>query len=479
MFELSALPDLIDAMGQASRAESAAIARRLAAVGELYARRSRQWGERELWCTDPFDAVAAEVSAAQNISRGRAGTQIRHARELRERLPGVAAVFAAGTIDYRMVSIMIARTSNVTAESITELDVVLAREAPRWMKLSGPKLADRIDMWVAKFDADAVRVPPTIEEGRFVEVGPTAPGMAGIWANIHSADAAAFDQRLDALAATVCTGDPRTTKQRRADAVGALASGAQRLMCLCGAPDCASVLAPQPSPVVVHVMAEQATVEGNNNTPGYLPGFGVLPAESVRDLARTARVKPLITPKDSAQPGYRASSALAAFVRWRDLTCRWPGCDAPAVACDIDHTIPHPGGPTHPSNLKLFCRAHHLVKTFYCGPTGWTDRQSPDGTITFTSPTGHTYTTKPGGALLFPVLSTPTGHLRTPTETPTPHTPTPSADRAMAMPTRRQTREYDRQARITRERQQRAALNSETQRLTTLRRAANDEPPPF
>ena len=89
---------LIDAMAESARAESAAVAGRLTAVGELYARRAAEWADRQLWCTDPFEAVAAEVSAAQNISRARAGTQIRQARELRERLPQVSAVFAAGDV---------------------------------------------------------------------------------------------------------------------------------------------------------------------------------------------------------------------------------------------------------------------------------------------------------------------------------------------------------------------------------------------
>jgi hypothetical protein len=61
---------LIDAMGDATRDESAAIARRFALIGELDARRAREWEERNLWCTDPYEAVAAEISAAQNISRG-------------------------------------------------------------------------------------------------------------------------------------------------------------------------------------------------------------------------------------------------------------------------------------------------------------------------------------------------------------------------------------------------------------------------
>ena len=77
------------------------------------------------------------------------------------------------------------------------------------------------------------------------------------------------------------------------------------------------------------------------------------------------------------EPQYRPSRVLADFVRCRDLTCRWPGCDKPASDCDIDHTVPWPVGPTHASNTKCYCRFHHLLKTFY---GGWTDRQLPDGT---------------------------------------------------------------------------------------------------
>jgi hypothetical protein len=35
----------------------------------------------------------------------------------------------------------------------------------------------------------------------------------------------------------------------------------------------------------------------------------------------------------------------------------------------------------------------------------------PDGTVIVTSPTGHTYTTKPGSAQLFPTLCQPTATL--------------------------------------------------------------------
>lgn len=448
---------LIDAMGEAARAESAAIARRLAAVGELYARRAAEWAECELWCTDPFEAVSAEVGAAQNISRGRAGAQIRQARELRERLPQVAAVFAVGGIDYRMVMTIINRTSNVTAEVIAKVDAALAQVIPQWMKLSGPKLTDRIDQWIAKFDPDGVRVPPQIDESRYVEVGPTVPGMGGIWASIHATDAAAFDQRLDALAATVCKDDPRTAMQRRSDAVGAMAAGADALLCACGSPECPVLGAGGAAPVVVHLLAEQATVEGAGSNPGYLPKFGIQPAELVRNQATGAAIKPLLLPDNEIQHRYRPSAALAEFIRWRDLTCRWPGCDAPVF--DIDHTAPYPAGPTHPSNLKGYCRAHHLVKTFVTGPGGWSERQYPDGTTTFTAPTGHEYVTEPAGAALFPALSTPTGTLEIPADAGS-----YGANRGLAMPTRQRTRDEDRRARIDRERRIRSEINAERAR---------------
>ena len=127
------------------------------------------------------------------------------------------------------------------------------------------------------------------------------------------------------------------------------------------------------------------------------------------------------------------SKALADFVRCRDLTCRWPGCDHPAFDCDIDHTIPYAdGGPTHASNLKCYCRTHHLVKTFW----GWRDQQLPDGTVILDSPSGKTYVTTPGSALLFPSLCSPTGDLRP----PEPTAPMDYCDeRTAMMPRRRRT----------------------------------------
>ena len=455
MFEGLSDGDLIDLMGEFTRDESTAIAQRLAAVAELYARREGALAEHEFWCVDGCHAVAAEIGAVQNISHHRAVSQVQLACDLHDRLPAVARLFTRGLIDFRMVSAIVNRTGNVEPDRMPRLDEAIARHAEKWMKFSKPKLRDRIDAWVAKFDPAAVRVPPPVENSCYVNIDPDpySPGLAVMTASLHAADGAALDQRLAALAATVCPDDPRTTQQRRAAAGGALARGEQVLACQCGSEDCtAAAERDTAAAAVIHVLAEQATLDGAS-TPGYLPGYGVLPAQCVRDLAATAKLTPVTIPAGATpEPRYRPSAKLTQFLRWRDLTCRWPGCDKPAANCDVDHTVPWPAGATHASDLKHYCRIHHLIKTFYAS-LGWRDEQRPDGTIVLTAPTGHIYTTEPFGATLFPALGQSTGEL------PIAPVIDPSdVYRNAMMPRRKHTREQDRQHRIAKERAQRAEL---------------------
>jgi hypothetical protein len=291
-------------------------------------------------------------------------------------------------------------------------------------------------------------------------------------------EGAALDQRLDEIAASVCRSDPRTKDQRRADALIALSHQQTRLQCGCGSPSCpASGGEEKPlGEVVLHVLAEQAVLDGQSNNPGYLPGFGAVPAPLLREIANSgkAKLKPLKIPPPDCEPRYQPSTALAEFVRWRDLTCRWPGCDEPAARCQIDHTVPYPLGPTHPSNNKMYCPHHHLLKTFYVGEGGWSERQLPDGTLILTAPTGHNYITTPAGAQFFPQLATPTGELVLPDQ---PGTPNPN--RGMMMPKRTRTRAQDRAYRIALERQHNAARIARKQLLLAERIARDDQPPPF
>jgi hypothetical protein len=468
--------ELIEVMGEATRDESTAIAQRLAAVAELFVRRSGELADCAWWSADACDAVAAEIAAVQNISHARAVGQVQFACALRQRLPRLARVFCAGVIDFRLVAAIVARTQNVDEAVMAELDEAIAGHCLKWMKLSAPKLRDRVDQWVAKFDPAGVRVPPRVEDNRYIDIDPAAAGTASISGYLSAANGAALDQRLNALAATVCDNDPRTTAQRRSDAAGALGRLEATLACRCGNQDCPAGAerdsAAAAATAVIHVLAEQSTLNGTSNAPGYLPGFGILPAESVRELATTATLKPVRIPAGTPpDPGYRPSAVTREFVAWRDLTCRWPGCDRPAVKCDVDHTVAYPAGATHASGLKHYCRIHHLIKTFH---NGWSEQQLPDGTMILTTPTGHTYTTEPHGAAMFPTLAQSTGELPI-----VPAFAPPDTDRSVMMPRRKHTRDQNRRDRINAERRQRTELIAQEEQQRQAWLAANYQPPPF
>ncbi len=458
--------------------EARAAAERLVAIGELFVLRCRDSGEREDWAADAWEAVAAQVAARLNCSVAMGSSYLRYAMAMRDRLPQVGKVFEAGDIDYRAFQTIVFRTDLVTdADVLATVDAQLAVLVSRRPSLTRGGLAAAVDQVVATVDRDAVRRAAKAATDRYVDVQANDSGMAWLTGSVFAPDGQALDRRLGELAGSVCEADPRTSAQRRADALGALAAGADRLVCGCGSTDCGAAAPVRGSSVVIHVVAEQTSIDGTGSTPGVLPGVeGLIPAELVAELAKSARLVPVITPA-GAESHYVPSAKLADFVRCRDLTCRAPGCDRPAIDCDLDHTIPYAdGGATHASNLKCLCRLHHLLKTFW----GWRDQQLPDGTVIWTLPDGHTYVTTPGSALLFPTLCAPTGNL--------PVGQTAGAercgDRTAMMPLRTRTRAQNRAHRIATERRHnriaRQARPAEC--LTHLGPAppdTNDDPPPF
>jgi hypothetical protein len=484
--------------------EAAASARRLAAIAELVRRRADGPTDCAQWSCDNWDSMAAEVAAALHVSHGMASGQMYLSVALRDRLPRVAALFAEGMISARLVAAIVWRTDLIKDEAALGLaDKTLAEEAIRFGPLSVTKTEQAIDAIVDRYDPAALRRTRAAARGRDVVIDSAhgRDGTTNLSGTLYSIDAAVLDRRLTQMAHDVCQDDPRTVAQRRADALGALAAGADRLACGCGSAACpAGVDGDQrATSVVINVVAEESALaaapdphmSGERPDRPFTPGMslsdalapdpepdppcagtkplsgrivsgGLVPAPLLAELIRGgAKVRPVGHPADApAESGYRPSAALERFIRCRDLTCRFPGCDRPAEFCDIDHTVPFPFGLTHPSNLKCLCRKHHLLKTFWAG---WSDVQLPDGTVVWTTPGGQTYATHPGSRLLFPSLCLPTGELPT-----APTIDRPLGDRGIMMPTRRRTREQDRAARIDAER----ALND-------AHVAERNIPPPF
>ena len=183
-------------------------------------------------------------------------------------------------------------------------------------------------------------------------------------------------------------------------------------MCACGEPDCTGGTAGDAPAknTVVYVVADQESVDAATTPPAasesapveaepsepaatdpepapcsvppaFVFGAGILPTALLAGILARARIREVRHPgaDTPAEPRYAPSRATADFVRCRDLTCRFPGCDKPAQFCDIDHTVAYPVGPTHPSNLKCLCRFHHLLKTFWNGATAGGTANYPTG----------------------------------------------------------------------------------------------------
>lgn len=450
-------------------------AAQLMAIGELFSYRLSRSADTEDWAMDTMAAVAAEVAAGLKISQSWAAGKVHYARAMRERLPRTAALFCSGDIDISAFTTVVSRTDLIVEPQVlARVDALVAAQILRWPSLSTWRLSAQVDKIVTRIDIDAVRRRKKRRQDRDISIGDDCDGICEIRGQLASTDAHALDSRLTKLAATVCPHDPRTREQRRADAVGALAAGADRLSCRCARPDCTAADRKPASPAVIHLIAEHATLTGHNDAPAVQIGAeGLVTAELLRELAQTATLTPLTHPGCcDPEPRYTPSKILADFVRARDLTCRWPGCDVPATDCDLDHSIPYSqGGPTHAANLKCYCRQHHLVKTFW----GWTDTQLADATLILTSPAGDIYVTTPGSALLFPSLCAPVGGMPTPDTTP------PNdhcGDRAAMMPKRRRTRAQNRTARVAAERRQNHQARTQARQAVVTGWWTEDNPPP-
>jgi hypothetical protein len=166
------------------------------------------------------------------------------------------------------------------------------------------------------------------------------------------------------------------------------------------------------------------TLLGVSDEPAILEGYGPIDPITARALAgQSSTWYRLLTDPTTGVPisldstQYRPSKAMKRFLRYRDGTCRFPGCNRAAQHCDIDHTwAAEFGGPTECENLSHLCRKHHRLKH----NTTWQVKQKGAGILEWTSPGNRTYVTEP--AVLFPPGPPPTADNDIDID-PTPSTP--------------------------------------------------------
>ncbi|MFV8161875.1 DUF222 domain-containing protein [Mycobacterium sp. 134] len=403
---------LVEVLADSARAEARLIATRMAAVADLLAQRTAELNVEGVhpnyMILTGFARASAEVGAALNLTSGAASRLVGQAEALRDRLPRLAALLSDGQTDWRTVEIVITRTRFVSPRVMEQLDEELAQRITGWQCWSDGRITTTVDAKVRTLDPAAICEREHAADRRRVDVSPRGDGTAKIDAIVTTRAGLTFDSKLSEMSARLCPKDPRSNDQRRSDAIEALAEG-RELSCECGRAACPVRSTNEPSEppvkVVVNVIAERDTVLGTGTAAGYVCGFGVVDAEQVRELAAEATTRLVTEPEVDAAAAlrYQPTVSVQRWVRCRDLTCRFPGCEHPAESCDIDHTVPFDhsdpsrGGLTVPANLKCLCRFHHRLKTF----GGWSDEQYPDGTVVWTSPSSKIYRTTPGGADLF------------------------------------------------------------------------------
>ncbi len=217
--------------------------------------------------------------------------------------------------------------------------------------------------------------------------------MASLWALLPAPDAIAAYEWFTRLARGCGADDPRTMDERRADLAADLLSGRLRN------PDLNLPTPVNPGKPLVNVLMPMTALFGLTDDPSELLGYGPITAGMARELAASATWRRLLFDPESGalldhgRTTYTPPVALADFVKARDVYCRFPTCRRKVVNGELDHVRAYAdGGTTSHFNLAGYCTRHHHLK--HAGG-GWQVRALPDGSLEWTTPTGHTHVTRP------------------------------------------------------------------------------------
>jgi Domain of unknown function (DUF222)/HNH endonuclease len=444
--------DLIEGVIAFDRMASWAGARQAALLAEFARRRP---GDHPLAANSDIPSRASafaadEVALALRLSRTTAANRLVMAEVLTADLPGTLAAWEAGVIDALKARAITETSYLLPPEKGSGLE---ARVLPRAGTQTIAQLRAALARAVLALDPQgAAERHQQRRQDRRVVVCPDEEGMASLWALLSANDATAAYQRLCDLARGLGGEDPRGMDARRADLLVELLTGRRCAAtgfcvdsdCRCtddpttgpastdtapdrtegtgtehrtagsGVPRTDDVAGPGreghrcaasqghgagPGKPLVSVIVPITMLLGLDDQPGELVGYGPIPADLAREIAAEGTWRRLLTDPvsgtllDYGRTTYTPPAGLADFVRARDVYCRNPICRQRAAAADLDHTIAwDAGGATSQHNLWASCRHDHRLKTF---APGWAVDQHLDGRITFTTPTGHAYTSQP------------------------------------------------------------------------------------
>ncbi len=329
------------------------------------------------------------VSLALNIPVPTAHTELRIATSLTRELPKTLSLLHAGQISGKHAQLIVETAWKLPPELLDRYeDRVLARAATQTV----PLLRRSITRAALALDpAGAQERHQRARQTRAVTLTAQDDGMAQLQALLPAEDAQAIHARLTAAASLLPASDPRSMDQKRADLfLDAI---------LTGIPDGALPEAPGRRPSI-QVVVSADTLLKLDDQPADLAGYGPITAETARRLAadQSGTWRRLLTDPetgallDISQNRYRPSQYLRDYVDARDGICCFPTCHQPGYRCHYEHIEPYlQGGPTCRCNGALACARHNNCKI----ATAWNYTLNNDLSFTWTTPTGHSYTSQP------------------------------------------------------------------------------------
>jgi hypothetical protein len=347
--------ELIGVLQASRRLENQAAYQQTVVIAEFARRRQAEFeaartAGKPVGCRDgefPGEELAMEL-----IGTGAyAGARIDAAIELTARPPRTLAGMADGTIDLARACTIASRTRSMTDADAAYADEVLAAAAPG---LRPDQLARKAAALEMKLAPEAVRA--------------------------HKELARHLDQRVEA---------------RREESGNASLSGREL--------DTADVIASK-----AYIDAIAVKLRNSGLIDGTLPSLRALalvdltqgrdPLDRIKLADLLRRMYVIFEPiaRDTCdhrheEDRYVPSRKLKHLLHARTQACTAPACNAQAVYCDIDHTVPYPDGPTCECNTNPKCRRHHRTKQ----ARGWKTTQPTPDTSVWITPSGRTHTTKP------------------------------------------------------------------------------------
>ena len=317
----------------------------------------------KVWADDGSRSASAWIAWHCHIAKGHASGLLKCARQLRE-MPGTSSAMAAGRLTVDHVRLL-AHAHRVAPDAFANDEERLIGAAEQ-MLFSGFERIIRY--WVyAQAPDDAERTAAELHEQRRLDASRSIDGVVFVDAMLDPITGEVFLRELERLErlefeadwaeARERLGDAaagshlrRTPKQRRADALGAMAKGSAAKPP--GATEARVLLQVTAGAESVERMCELSN--GTIVTPGQ-----ILPLLPWADVARII----FDGPSRVLDVGVRQrlfTGATRIAVEARDQVCQHPGCDVPAERCEIDHIVPYEdGGLTTQVNGRCYCPFHH------------------------------------------------------------------------------------------------------------------------